>query len=699
MIERLGIFMKLKDLEYFRSGYPRVFFFRPSEHFACGKISFEEWERIFIRLMGIMGKVTKEEPYIPFIAPEVNPAFKDEALRDQAKEYFVRFKKRHPEQLVLLHYNGDDRDTKDNIEKFSAGHWLYYIGCRITEDVPIEEDETEIHIEDPTLFHINTGSGPYNGGGEEGGKRLRKEDIGLCMIDGEGKPDWNMSEQVKLIAVDLDRKVIKVKRGCYGTKPLAFPTNRSYAAAHCYADWYPSPNILWRYNYSTLCPNDSKGRTAADILLNELVSRFSSGGDLEVFDGLEFDVLFGIADVFVKYAKNRGIDTNGDGNVDNGWINGVNYFQIGVYDFLKRLRRRLGEERIIQADVGVHMQRAFGILNGVESEGWPNQRSLKIDTWSNGVNDHFFWSQNARKPSFSYIAHKLWASRKGGTTWPLAPFHLSRLIFAAVQCFGSGICYYAAPDPEPGEAFGIWDELKKGIEHEKGWLGQPLASAVRLALKEKDLLDGTGKKISAEFVERFQGEDIQFGFEKTNNSIRVSTKKRKAQLIFNLVDVPCNGSELFISFKIKAEPMELYPIDIARPVWVRLVNPDGSKYQEKFRAWCNPSWFEASFYFREVNSSKVNIEFTVENSEPIWISDLSVHAHPDAMYRIFEKGLVLANPSNHDYTFNIEKIDPNRKYRRLIGSSKQDTKTNDGSPIGKTVTLKPLDGLFLVTTK
>jgi hypothetical protein len=356
---------------------------------------------------------------------------------------------------------------------------------------------------------------------------------------------------------------------------------------------------------------------------------------------------------------------------------------------------------IIQADVGIFTQRACGVLNGVESEGWPPYNfgmGLKFYEWSRGVNDHFFWNQNGRKPSFSYIAHKLYASRNG-VTWPIGPWNLHRLVFAVVQCFGSGICYYAAPDPEPGEAFGIWDELKKGIENKTGYLGQPLAPAVHLALKEKDLLKGKGKIMNKEFVNHFQGEDIQFDFEKKNNSIRVSTKKRREQLTFYLKDVPCNGSELFIALKIKADPMENYPIDIARQAWVRLINPDGSKSEENHMTWCNPNWFKAIFYFHEVNSKKVDIEITVENSEPIWITDLSAHAHPDTMYRLFEKGLVLVNPSNKDYTFNIEKIDPNRKYRRLIGSSKQDAKTNDGSPIGKTVSLKPLDGLFLVTTK
>jgi hypothetical protein len=150
---------------------------------------------------------------------------------------------------------------------------------------------------------------------------------------------------------------------------------------------------------------------------------------------------------------------------------------------------------------------------------------------------------------------------------------------------------------------------------------------------------------------------------------------------------------------MKAEPMDQYPIDVARQAWVGLVSPRSGESGEKRITWCNSNWFESSFYFKDVQTSTVDLEFTVESSEPVWISNLTIHPHADIIYRLFDNGLVLANPSNHKYTFNMEQIDPNRKYRRLIGSSQQDTKTNDGSLIGTTVTLQPLDALFLTTTK
>lgn len=122
--------------------------------------------------------------------------------------------------------------------------------------------------------------------------------------------------------------------------------------------------------------------------------------------------------------------------------------------------------------------------------------------------------------------------------------------------------------------------------------------------------------------------------------------------------------------------------------------PDGPS----FMTYANPNWLEASFYFRNITESNVDLRFDVEGSEPIWLSNITVHAHPDAVYRVFENGIVLANPSNHEYTFDLESITSGRKYRRLVGSFNQDPVTNNGSPVGRYVTLGPLDGLFLVSS-
>lgn len=671
---------KISELEIFRIGYPRAFFFRVSEVYAPkGEISFEEWEKIFIRLSGIMGKTLEEE--VPG--------------RSKNIPWFTLYKKRHPEKVVLLHYNGNARDPRDGGEKFFAGHWLYFNGCRITQDVPAEEGISKIHVENPSLFRVNMGR-----------YRNKNEDICLCLLDEDGKPDWHHSEQVQLISINHERKVLEVKRGCFGTKPIALPANKSYAAAHVTeGPWGgEDANLMWFYNYSTKCPRDAQGRTCIDILVEDVASRFLPGGDLEHYDGLEFDVLKDEPTYIPPYLREgRGVDVDGDGKIDYGWIDGINTYRIGVYEFCRRLRRKLGEDRIIQADgMAVSNQRCFGVLNGIESEGWPALWDVEVEDWSGGLNRHFFWSENARRPVFNYINHKFVRRVKVASPGteaavdrrPPVLFNIHRLVFAAAQFFDAAICYSYAPDPEPGEAVGIWDELVMGVERRLGWLGFPLGPAVRLAKQTPDLLGGAGEEMTREFAERLEGENVEFTVE--GNVLRVAAKDEEEEsLRFRVTDIPCEGEDLFVSLRIKAAEMKNYPIDIPRLAWVRI---SSEKEPKRFMTWTNPNWFEASFYFRETNTKNINLTFEVESNEPIWIKDFTVYAHPDAIIREFDNGLVLANPSLHDYTFNLDVLTPRRKYRRLIGSSRQDPETNNGSPVESEVTLKPKDGLFLVKT-
>jgi len=116
---------------------------------------------------------------------------------------------------------------------------------------------------------------------------------------------------------------------------------------------------------------------------------------------------------------------------------------------------------------------------------------------------------------------------------------------------------------------------------------------------------------------------------------------------------------------------------------------------KSYMTWVNNRPFPAAFYFRDIRSASVDLKFKVEGNEPILIHHLTAHAHPDAIYRLFENGLVLANPSAEPYVFDLQTVAPDRKFSRIQGSPTQDPKTNSGRPIGESVTLDPLDSLFL----
>ena len=368
----------LDKLDILSDQYPRVFFFRASEQAQNEKRypTYESWEEVFNRLQGIMGKCLEEEC---------------QGREKRNPEFFSQFKKDHPSKAVLLHFNGNARDPRYHTDRYFPGHWVYRRATPIAEDVPAENGETVIRVEDAGDFRVNMGR-----------YRTSNDDIALFGITPEGTHDWYYCEQVRLVAVDKDANTITVERGCYGTRPLAFKAGSARAAAHeVEGPWGRRNHLMWYYNYTTHCPRDRNGNTCSDLLVDDLAGWFGPGGKLEAFDGLEFDVLFNVT---------RG-DTDGDGEVDNGVIDGINAYGIGVVEFARALRERMGDNFIIQGDGalgrgGVRSQRAWGILNGIESEGWPNLHEWDMEDWSGGLNRHFFWQANARKPAFNYINHR-----------------------------------------------------------------------------------------------------------------------------------------------------------------------------------------------------------------------------------------------------------------------------------------------------
>jgi hypothetical protein len=112
--------------------------------------------------------------------------------------------------------------------------------------------------------------------------------------------------------------------------------------------------------------------------------------------------------------------------------------------------------------------------------------------------------------------------------------------------------------------------------------------------------------------------------------------------------------------------------------------------------WLNPQPFEASFYFRDIRSEKVNLTFTVEGGEPVVLQGLSAHAAADLRCRSFEHGVVLGNPSLVPCTFDLSVMACDRTLRRIQATARQDGEANNGAVVGSKVTLGPLDGLFLV---
>ena len=818
-------------LDVIEGGYPHAFFFRSAEGTAANPaISYEKWEKDFSRLMGIEGKVLEEEL---IGRSKRNP------------EFFTRFKKDHSEQLVLLHFNGNACDPYCDHDLFFAGHWVYFNGAVILKDIPAESGETDIHVSDADLFKTNIGRFQND-----------NEDIGLCELDADGKPDWHRSEQVQLLSVDTAKNIIRVKRGCYGTSPLPFQAQKAYAAAHKFeGPWGQKNRLLWDYNYSTACPRDANGFTCADIQVKRLAALFANDGLLGAFDGLEFDVLHNYSG---RMMGARAADCNADGLPDAGIINDENVYGLGVTQFLEKLRAELGEKKLILADGHAsRSQRGFNILNGIESEGWPTLTDYHLDDWSGGLNRHFFWDANCFPPAFNYINHKfnsLDPKQPGKIVRPEVPYGIHRLVFAAAVFTDSAICYsFVPPKDTPEELIGIWDELRCGSKNKVGWLGQPVSDPVRLAESAPNLM-------TEALLQNITGKQ---GTTVTCDGIRINAESNCDETAFRIDDIPCNGPDLYLRVTascnlpekqrarlmhvgiapphgqlITAEEPEITmclrnqqektaipagnaslryfpgnrigdeihdaymthppygPLGVGYVAWERRItvpqdgrldlytamgvkSPERSdgvdfiiqaasvendnpqtfteifRYNQKAHEWrahscsleqwenqelclkfiadCGPAdnsttdhafwgdiyvvnakesekrntpvkymtWvnekaFTSTFCFSEILSPTLDIEFIIEGGEAISVSSLSAHTHADAIYRLFEHGLVLANPSPRPYTFNLAEISPGNQYQRLSGSPAQDPKTNSGESVGAQVTLPPKDALFLL---
>jgi hypothetical protein len=664
----LTTFAAAPALTLLDDSYPRAFFFRSSESCAAG---YERWDANFSRLMGIMGKALDEE--IP---------------RSGNGEPFSRFKKQHPEQVVLLHVNGNARRPIWDHSRFFAGHWLYFNGSTVLSDVPAETGETVLRVLDASNFKTQIGRYQNN-----------NEDIGLCALDSKGKPDWTQSEQVQLVGVDLKANTVRVKRGCYGTRPIALAAKKAYTAAHVTeGPWGDKDSgLLWAYNYATNCPRDARGQTCAEVWAAQLAELFAPDGRLAGFDGLEFDVLRDHGPG-PRPGRRRGWDCDADGKADNGRFNGVNTYGIGVVVFCQDLRRRLGSQRLIMADAcGPQHQRAFNILNGIESEGWPGLSDCELKDWSGGLNRQCFWAQNCQAPTLCYINHKYHQDRQEGTR-PAVPFNIHRLVMAVACLTGSGFCYSYAPPPEPTGRLSLWDELVMGQAQRKGWLGKPAGPFQRLTSTQPDLLHSRGRQPGPELLQRLHSS--QAAIELVDHRIRLAAIDPNAASFQVRLKVPPVESDLLVLLQATAAPMKAYPASMARLMYAEAPSatalPDNPATAPRLMSWVNDRPFTSSFYFQEGSAKAGELVFTFESGEQVWLESLQAFACPELMYREFEHGLVLANPSSKPSTFVLEQIAPGRSFRRLQGTPRQDPGVNNGQEVGSQVTLGAKDALFLI---
>jgi hypothetical protein len=687
----------------FAEAYPKALFLHPSfSRLPSDSFTYENWEKRYLPLDGIVGKVLNEEH--------------DYSTRNNL-QWFLNYKQAHPEKMVLLHYNGTGRRATDEATtRFFAGHFLYYRGTKLTRGIKSQTQDV-LHVEDTSVFNM---------------RRYRKgveDDIAIARVGTDGKPRWGTAEQVRLRSIDAANKTITVQRGNYGTRARKF-SRGSYLAAHVTTGPYrledtPEQNIpLWAYNLSTECPRDGEGRNCGDALADYLGEKLGSGGELSSFDGITLDVFSWIIGFGHPLQE---IDVNTDGSVDEGIVGGVNTVSKGVLAFLQALRERLGPDKLILSDGHIlsKSQRGFEILNGAESEGYPDKQDIGLDHLSRGENIFNYWEQNSAPRSFNYMNFRYKQTRPERWRNTFIEPNLSedesyrklRLALASALFTDSALASGGLwlPPEVHWEAGGVkvrvFDELWKGKAQERHWLGQPLGEAVHLATRKADdptqeapdHFEGHGESWPETFIGRFAGEGVSFSGEVTEQTpiLVVSSTGSTGPLSFTLPGIDIADQDLFVSLRLRAEPLDNFPTSVPRrvDVWAVAAGGVASQVNGEF-TWAGSEPFEASLYYKEVGPGTIDLKFEVEGNQPLYLLSMKAHSAADARYREYENGVVFANPSTREYTFDVgllfeDLLASGVTLRRIDGSDNQDPLTNDGSALGQQLTLPAKDALFV----
>lgn len=600
----------------------------------------------------------------------------------------------HPDKFALWFHQGmalsDVRTMYDLVDRsaFFAGHWLHYQGSLINQNVPATAGQSVIPVADTTLFladkYANPNSGPY------------ADDVTLVALGANNIPDWNIAEEVRLVSVDPYASTITVDRGQYGSTPLAFAAGGAIASAHAMFYWGRKqavpPSYSWVLNFATDSPVDATGKRAADIFMDILAPQMQPGGALQSYDGIELDAVTANPNE-TGVNGNRIADTSGDGVGDGGMRAGVNVFELGLYRFIEQLGTAWPDKVITTGDSDA--VRFVGITNGVELEWWPAWGDGNITHWSTGLNRLGFWTTQAmRLPRFTFANH--WVGGYGAGVVASIPAEVNRLVFAGATMGDAVLTSMYMPPPEADEnQMGFWDEWRQGTDRVFGWLGQPVEPMRRLAAETFDELGGVGVSMSPSIQASLSGVNIaQFDVTTTPGVLTVipTAGVQSASMALAVSNFP--GGDFFLRFRISADKTAAHAaVDIARELKVSLPTSAGTE-----NALVHTSEEEVAFYFRSVPKGNTSVQIAFEGDAPIHISNMTLHNYPDVTSRLFSKGIILANPSDAPFVFDLGMLAPGRTYRRLQASTQQDNVTNDGTAVGATVSVPLRDALFLLQT-
>ncbi|WP_339891976.1 hypothetical protein [uncultured Alteromonas sp.] len=505
------------------------------------------------------------------------------------------FREQYPDQLMLLHFNGRSRLPTFAPENMKASDFLYLLGTTNTTSISDKDSTSLVSVSDVKAFKRNRAiqDGVY-------------DDVVLVHKNTDGTLNWDKYEHAKLIKVDPATQTITIKRDLLKQGKQAFDKGQAYIALHAAKGPFDKTvkQRLWEYNWFYGGITKSSEYGLSNRLGNELGTYLLQ--DMSFFNGITLDVL-------TEYHQPKiggypgPIDANQDGLPDKDEISYDLWHKEGVYQFLSALRNKVKDTKLILADGGYIHQKAVHILNGMESEGWPNNEDGTLEHWSSGLNRYTFWSKFSQKPSLNYVRlAEYWTEDRKRK---IPPDNIRRLTVVAAMMTDTVI----VPGHRPrGIHYQKWPEFKSLRD-----LGKPIgklkhyAADASISVKTKV---GKPSKAHLEFPTlNFRNNKVSsehcFGVSPKGGPVTVSVDATKQ-----------GGKEATATLIAKPDKED------AR---FSLVS------SEAFTSW---------FYWDDMTSEEIC--FASSDGKALSLNALSINNSVLISYREYENGIVFTNPFN-----------------------------------------------------
>ena len=513
----------------------------------------------------------------------------------------------------------------------------------------------------------------------------------IVETDALGNKLWNHFEYVYVTAVSGNN--LTVTRA-YRDSPNAssFTANHAIVAPILAYEAWQSP-VVWYINFSSACPLDANGKTASQIIIDDLKLRFGTGKTLSNFSGLDY-----ASGPFNDAPTN--VDYNWDGIIDPN----ANYFT-GVHTHLTTIRQQLGNDLLLLT--GNNNTEYINEFNGLNNEGLIQPD----DPWrgiSDALNEVTYWSAYSALPYLTNETLRIQDNTTAGINNLSKWVQLTRMGNGFATCMGACVDIkdkiITNAQTDPNAVALTWVELYKGTENVEHWLGKPTSPPIRVAATTPSIMGNSAtdwtniiSKLSFQngTMSIVGGELVLVPDFHTNHSLTMTLNLSQTKNLTVLFDVISSGSQLVHIIKTPSLSVSYQ------------TGADGTTQ------YTNNKYLTREYYWRDLDplATTCTISLNFTGSDPIRFRSMGAYESPDCMARSFENGVVLVNPSLQDFDFNLTSLfGTGNTYKRLTAPNvtvqaqwqqqyQQTLEMNSGKKISifNKVSVSGLNALFLIS--